>query len=308
METRSKKRKRQRLISIASYVSSWPDLPARFESLNDDTLGLILKFVGNKSYGSFGGLNYHCKEIYIASGMTKETFIFGYGPLSVIQERYERDGELDWKLRKALSKGVVFYNRRDVLEWALEEQNTKILRGICEVATEEGRMDLLNEIWDNFEDDEDYAYERECMIFGCVDSNAAESGKLDVIKWFDKKDLGNLDNIDKSVCAKEAARHGHLHILQWLKEEKDLQLVSSFYDFAIDGGQLHVMKWLREQSCPWGEDTFACAALEGHLDILQFLHDEGCPWDRSIYIDEEDVTSEVIEWLRINGYDDRIMF
>eukprot|EP00594_Rhizosolenia_setigera_P012254 CAMPEP_0178956426 /NCGR_PEP_ID=MMETSP0789-20121207/10242_1 /TAXON_ID=3005 /ORGANISM="Rhizosolenia setigera, Strain CCMP 1694" /LENGTH=126 /DNA_ID=CAMNT_0020638343 /DNA_START=74 /DNA_END=454 /DNA_ORIENTATION=+ len=125
-------------------------------------------------------------------------------------------------------------------------------------------------MWNHIEDEGAKRY-----VFYYVDGHAAQNGKLDVLKWFEK--------------------------------ESRLELYKDLYIYAINGGQLHVMKWLREQACPWVYDTFRKAAEEGNLNILQWLHDEGCPWSVYNRVDVEEVTSEVIEWLRTNGYDDKIM-
>jgi len=110
------------MVSITTPVSG-ADLPAIFDSLNDDTLGLVLKFVGDKSYGSFGGLNKHCREVHLNTpGMRKETFLFGYAPLAVIIDRIEGE-QTDWELHERVGKGVVLYNRRDVMDWAKQNQN-----------------------------------------------------------------------------------------------------------------------------------------------------------------------------------------
>jgi len=133
-----------------------------------------------------------------------------------------------------------------------------------------------------------------------------------VLKWYETKGL----SIDRYWCGMEAAEYGHLNILKWLKEEKDLELDGKFYENAIDGdfaagggGQLLVMKWLREQEVDWPDEyTFYLAALEENLEILQWLHDEGCPWpeDDDCRVREDRAKPEVIEWLYANGYGDRI--
>jgi len=284
---------------MSSYYVPLPDLAATFESLNDDSKRLIVQFVGNKSYVTYAGINKHCKEIYLTTeGMTKETFVYGYGTLSVIKDRYDNS----FSVRVALGKGVVFYNRRDVLDWTLQRQNIYSLKGICNVAGEEGRLDLLEEVWDKLEDFDN----KRKYIFYSVDDSAAFGGKLDVLKWLETKSTP----ISNYLCSNKAVRGGHLHILQWLKEEKGWKVSKGMYHSAADGGQLHVMKWLREQSCPWGEYTFMRAAKEGNMSILQWLHNEGCPWlegDFEYFIHEEDLKPEVIEWLRANGYGNRII-
>jgi len=226
--------------------------------------------------------------------MTKETFLFGYAPLSVILDRIERfDEDDDWELHERVGKGVVLYNRRDVLEWALEEQNNEVLNGICKVAAEEGRIDLLDEVWNSF-DDEDDRYD----IIECLEQIAARYGKLNVLKWLENTEF----YIIEEDCANEAAENGQLHILKWLQEEISLELYGKLYYHAILGDQLNVMKWLREKEVPFPDYTFYHAALQRNLEILQWLHDEGCPWPG----DEEDLGPEVIDWLNANGYRDRV--
>eukprot|EP00594_Rhizosolenia_setigera_P015404 CAMPEP_0178956140 /NCGR_PEP_ID=MMETSP0789-20121207/10047_1 /TAXON_ID=3005 /ORGANISM="Rhizosolenia setigera, Strain CCMP 1694" /LENGTH=231 /DNA_ID=CAMNT_0020637953 /DNA_START=249 /DNA_END=940 /DNA_ORIENTATION=+ len=230
--------------------------------------------------------------------MTKETFLFGYGPLSVIQDRYERSDDDEGGFIAYLCKGVLFYNRKDVLDWALQERNTYLLRKICFVAVEEERLDLLNKVWDNdnLEPDGDFEY-----IFEEMDEYAAVCGKLNVLKWVEKK----VPDIYEDTCAREAARYGHLHILQWLKEEKHLELDGYLYDKAINGSHLHVLKWLREQEVDWNLFTFTTAAEKGNLDILQWLHEEGCPWlyhSDTYHVRESRLKPEVIDWCRVNGY------
>jgi len=295
MESRSK---RQRLILVSSNVSPQrPNLPARFESLNDDTLTTTLEFVGRRSYRSFGGLNKHCREVYLnTKGRRKKTFVYGYAPLSVIIGRYD---DTSFKAQNALSKGVVYYNRRDILAWAVQQRNSSLLHRICIIAAQEGRIDLLDEMWNNVNDEDDKRY-----VFSHVDSQAACSGKLNVLNWLCTKSA----SMDKYECAEIAANFGHIYIIQWLREEQGLELFGELYCNAALGGHLYVMKWLREQEVPWTDYTFSVAAEAGNLDILQWLQDKGCPWPRgnSIRLYEENVKPEVIDWCRMNRYSDRI--
>eukprot|EP00594_Rhizosolenia_setigera_P017293 CAMPEP_0178966780 /NCGR_PEP_ID=MMETSP0789-20121207/17126_1 /TAXON_ID=3005 /ORGANISM="Rhizosolenia setigera, Strain CCMP 1694" /LENGTH=226 /DNA_ID=CAMNT_0020652111 /DNA_START=345 /DNA_END=1025 /DNA_ORIENTATION=+ len=224
--------------------------------------------------------------------MTKETFVYGYGTLSVIKDRYDNS----FSVRVALGKGVVFYNRRDVLDWTLQRQNIYSLKGICNVAGEEGRIDLLEEVWSNVNDED---YKR--TIFQHVDRSAARGGKINVLKWLLNKGLPIY------WCAGGAARYGQLHVLQWLKEEKGLELNGDLYRNAIQAGQLNVMKWLREQEVDWYEGNSVCEAIEGNLEILQWLHDEGCPWPEDHRVYECILKPETLEWCRTNAYGGRII-
>eukprot|EP00594_Rhizosolenia_setigera_P012186 CAMPEP_0178980594 /NCGR_PEP_ID=MMETSP0789-20121207/26585_1 /TAXON_ID=3005 /ORGANISM="Rhizosolenia setigera, Strain CCMP 1694" /LENGTH=222 /DNA_ID=CAMNT_0020671029 /DNA_START=285 /DNA_END=950 /DNA_ORIENTATION=- len=222
--------------------------------------------------------------------MTKETFLFGSAPLSVIQDRIKRaiqaiqdkcmsadfifqcKRERFSKILEPVGKVVVLYHRSDVLDWALQKRNKDVLRVVCEVAAGEGRIDVLEEVWNNFDDEDDKRF-----IFRDLHEYAARHGKLNVLKWLETTGV----SFGKQ-CAREAARHGHLHILQWLREERGFEIKRLsgllYYSAIVDGGHLHVMKWLQEQEVPWDRYNFACAARRGNLDILQWLHNEGCPW------------------------------
>lgn len=198
-----------------------------------------------------------------------------------------------------MGKGVVLFNRRDVLGWALEERNTKILRGICKIAAEECRINLLEEVFNAVED----WCEKKEDIFGDVDCAAANGGKLNVLMWFEQKGL----SIDKVDCAEEASHGGQLHILEWLREEQGLELFEDLYCSAIAGNQFHVMKWLREQKVPWYDYTFACAAAEGNMKVLQWLENEDCPWDPNILISQSFLNDDVIQLLLVIGHGDKFV-
>eukprot|EP00594_Rhizosolenia_setigera_P017294 CAMPEP_0178966784 /NCGR_PEP_ID=MMETSP0789-20121207/17128_1 /TAXON_ID=3005 /ORGANISM="Rhizosolenia setigera, Strain CCMP 1694" /LENGTH=166 /DNA_ID=CAMNT_0020652115 /DNA_START=278 /DNA_END=778 /DNA_ORIENTATION=- len=162
----------------------------------------------------------------------------------------------------------------------------------------EERFDLLEEIFNGVED-----WSEKVDVFdGSADISAACYGKLSVLKWLCTKGL----YIDEESCAGLAARHAHLHINQWLREEKGLELNGRLYAYVIQGGKIHVMKWLREQEVDWDISTFIYAAEEGNLEVLQWLHDEGCPWDRRFHADERRLKPEALDWLRVNGYGDRV--
>ena len=94
------------------------------------------------------------------------------------------------------------------------------------------------------------------------------------------------------TCA-NAAKGGHLEILQWAREN-DCPWDSSTCSYAASGGHLEdaevgarerlpvgrgdvlgtrrraatsrTLKWARENDCPWDEGTCAYAARGGHLE------------------------------------------
>ena len=84
-----------------------------------------------------------------------------------------------------------------------------------------------------------------------------------------------------------AAKHGHLHILQWTLE-CDLfhELNESTCEDAAFGGRLTILQWLYEHNCPFDIRTYLGAAKAGHVHILQWVHsiyrktkgDKGYDW------------------------------
>lgn len=101
-----------------------------FKRLNDDTLGLILKFVGKRSCYAYGAIKKRCRDIQHMIYIAKETFLYGYVTLSVTRGKYNKD------VTRSVAKSVVLYNRRALL---MKHQN--ILRSTCSLALEKGRKD-----------------------------------------------------------------------------------------------------------------------------------------------------------------------
>ena len=52
----------------------------------------------------------------------------------------------------------------------------------------------------------------------------------------------------------EAARGGHLQVLQWLHQQDIAQSWRTCREAAA-GGHLNVLQWAWGQGYPWGEDT-----------------------------------------------------
>jgi hypothetical protein len=137
-------------------------------------------------------------------------------------------------------------------------------------------------------------------------------GNLQALQWARRRGVPEVSSYswpvalpwDWKTCA-NAAKGGHLHILQWLHEQHcpwnqetcenaaargDLVMLTWLhqhhcpwddytYSMAAANGHLHVVQWLYENQCPWNERTFAYAAAGGNLHVLQWLYDNKCPWN-----------------------------
>jgi hypothetical protein len=99
-------------------------------------------------------------------------------------------------------------------------------------------------------------------------------------------------DIDFHHCAmmESAAAGGSIEVMQWLRNEHNVQYSASALESATKYDQLDVIQHLRSDGCPW--DARACTAVAGCdyrytaagtaascCATLQWLRDHGCPWD-----------------------------
>lgn len=289
-----------------------------FDSLIDDNLGLILEFVGRRSYASFGGINKECRSIYLASGMLKETYLYGYAPNSVFKNKWNNwEFQFSTGRKRRLDNGrtslrdrneldtminvVVYYNRISLIHWAQQEEIECLLSGVCRVAVQKGRIDLLIEALRNNADGSiRKSLYSEFGEFGiCLDRLAASHGQLDVLKWF----YLNGFNLHPKSCALDASAEGHLHVLEWMKDEgyrldQDKRLCNT----AAQCGQLRVLIWLRDQGCCLNAGVFISAVHSGNINVLEWLLNQGCPRDEHAFnnaIEKGDI--RILNWLRDSG-------
>ena len=138
---------------------------------------------------------------------------------------------------------------------------------------------------------------------------ASEQGSLRDLIWLHKEGC----MLERLYVWDHAAYGGHLHLFEYLKEQKiPFPYGSSICDWAARNGQLEAIKWLRKEGCPtheyhtcmeaaaeggqwevlkwlnsdegydyeeWNQNTMKAAAGGGHLEIVKLLRCEGCPWD-----------------------------
>jgi len=105
---------------------------------------------------------------------------------------------------------------------------------------------------------------------------AAEQGNLEMVKYC----VANECPIIWTACA-NAALHGHLECLKYLREEAKAPWDWATAKFAAENGHLHILKYLVERKYEHFYAGACCsAASKGHLDCLKFLHETAkVPWD-----------------------------
>jgi len=103
---------------------------------------------------------------------------------------------------------------------------------------------------------------------------AAGEGSLGTLQWL--RGLVDLSKFRLGAVYREAARAGHVHVLQWVRTELALPWDGSVCANAASAGQLHVLQWLREHGCPWDKMTTAWAELNGHVTVTKWALEHGC--------------------------------
>lgn len=80
-------------------------------------------------------------------------------------------------------------------------------------------------------------------------------------------------------CCYEAAAHGRLEVLRYLREELECPWDFRTCREAARGGHAKTLAWARAHGCEWDASICEAAAGEGHLAVLQQAVAEGCDWN-----------------------------
>jgi hypothetical protein len=73
---------------------------------------------------------------------------------------------------------------------------------------------------------------------------------------------------------------------------------------AAKKGHLHILQWARQNNCPWDEKTCLLAAESGRLDVVQWIIENGCDWfPLEILINAVQMGHwHIAKWLLENSY------
>lgn len=99
---------------------------------------------------------------------------------------------------------------------------------------------------------------------------AAACGNLALLKWWLAQYLPEHEKSELQLVFKVAAESGHLHVIQWLCEHSDGQLVNKSVSFTC----ANVVYWLHRQQWPFRLKISMDAAVSaGDLTFMQWIHD-----------------------------------
>ena len=130
-----------------------------------------------------------------------------------------------------------------------------------------------------------------------VASLAARGGKLDVLNAIHSEG----HEITGLHLCHEAAKEGHLEILQWLRSI-GCNWNSNTCSAAALNGHLEVLKWARANGCNWNSGTCSHAAAGGHFEVLQWAQDNGCDYDAYTLVLAANHGGDLLQWAINNGY------
>ena len=206
---------------------------------------------------------------------------------------------------------------------------------ICVEAIKQGRLDILQWLHDKYatfvlsnaelfpydnsddnSDDNDYDSEESSQVELYVDDSeydfrlhhkhikplhttwpyieAARYGHLDILQWL--KSQGYEWN---QWTLSEAAKHGHFEIVIYLYEN-GCQWNFGTLPYAAAGGHFEIILYLHEKGCPLDSWTFANAVVNGNLEILHWLHDRNCPTDSTACEHAaKNGRLDILKWLRL---------
>jgi len=114
---------------------------------------------------------------------------------------------------------------------------------------------------------------RICTNEAALATAAARHNRRDALDWIRARDKP----FGESVCA-QAAKGGHLDLLQWLRGECNAPWDADTCTNAARRGHLELLQWARENGCPWDDGACEYAAASGHFSIVKWLRANGCPW------------------------------
>lgn len=260
-----------------------------FELLSSDNLFLVLQFLGQNSYSTFGSANKKCNEVFKVFELPKKSFI-GLLPEVSIKKLLLKRSSISC-FDRAIAKAYIIYDS-SILHNILG-CDLRISMEICYLAAAKGRIDIL----DRFCNNSYYRVKRiEDSLKGDIKicMHAARSGELHTLKWLVSKNF----KIDKETVWEVAAENGRIIVLEWMRNDGYEWNEETYAKTS----NLNTLEWLKSNGCPLNERCCIEAADRCNLDALKWLHTNDCPWNSmTLYCAAQQGYMEMCKWLLANN-------
>jgi hypothetical protein len=206
--------------------------------------------------------------------------------------------------------------------WLREEQGREPCpwgHTTCDSAAEGGHLEVLQ--WLRRAEQQ----EERCPLSHKIGAIAARHGHLDILQWIFFNAGALLDGEDEHerrerqtavILCGDAAAHGHLHIVQFLRDQNCMWeddsiirgLRPGFVSRAAYDGHLNVLRYIFTQDddfpVNFGRDDAVCnAAVRGNqLEVLKWLRAQKTPvfaWsNQTAFYAAEGGHLEILKWMR----------
>ncbi|OWZ12455.1 hypothetical protein PHMEG_00014384 [Phytophthora megakarya] len=105
------------------------------------------------------------------------------------------------------------------------------------------------------------------------------------------------------IAMNGAAANSHLHVVQWLQQNRNEGCTKDAMDFAARNGHFEVVKWLhenRKEDC--STKAMDEAAKAGHLEVVKWLHEHRTEGSTTKAMDGAAASGalDVMKWLKEN--------
>lgn len=128
---------------------------------------------------------------------------------------------------------------------------------------------------------------------------AAANGHLHVVQWLHE----NRSEGCTTAAMDGAAEAGHLEVVEWLHENRSEGCTTAAMDGAAEAGHLLVVQWLdeyRREGCSF--NAFECAAIWGHLRVIDWLFEHRPEGFRNLFLRNRRVLNletHVLRWIEL---------
>lgn len=222
-------------------------------------------------------------------------------------------------------------------KWAVNEMgafNTEWFQGAAmthsKYAAKNDNLDFLKWLFTYFNDDNFPEFE---SIIEPIFDEVCLHGHLDILWWLSTDLITEGDSFVlwlKYNNVEDAAANGHIHVLEFFRNEYSITADTDVCRRAAENGQLKVLQWIQENgfrnSIPsgaiaefngflpsfprsaevtstleWNEKICHAAAGNGQLEILKWLRKNHCPWNETTCSEAaRGGHLDILQWARAN--------